>query len=75
LEFGILGESGLGKSTFLNSLFLADIHDISAEQAPELHHTVSIESKTVRLIENDVRLYLTVVDTPGFGDLVDNSEW
>lgn len=25
--------------------------------------------------ENGVRLELTLVDTPGFGDLVDNSLW
>ena len=25
--------------------------------------------------ENGVRLELTLVDTPGFGDLVDNSQW
>ena len=25
--------------------------------------------------ENGVRLELTVVDTPGFGDVVDNTNW
>ena len=37
--------------------------------------TVNIESKTVCLVENDVKLYMTFVDTPGFGDAVNNANW
>lgn len=29
----------------------------------------------MHMMENGVHLELTVVDTPGFGDLVDNSAW
>jgi septin 2 len=37
--------------------------------------TLSISSKTVELEEKGVRLKLTVVDTPGFGDSVNTNEW
>lgn len=63
----------MGKSTFLNSLFLAEVHDCSIPT--NIPSTVNIECKTVKLVENDVRLTMTFVDTPGFGDLVDNSKW
>ncbi|KOX70406.1 Protein peanut [Melipona quadrifasciata] len=68
------GESGLGKSTLINSMFLADIY--SAEYpGPSLRvkKTVAVETSKVLLKENGVNLTLTVVDTPGFGDAVDNS--
>lgn len=35
--------------------------------------TVSITSRTAELEEKGVKLKLTVVDTPGFGDSLDNS--
>ncbi|XP_011696927.1 PREDICTED: septin-7 isoform X1 [Wasmannia auropunctata] len=70
----VVGESGLGKSTLINSMFLADIY--SAEYAgPSLRikKTVAVETSKVLLKENGVNLTLTIVDTPGFGDAVDNS--
>ncbi|XP_043278248.1 septin-7 isoform X4 [Venturia canescens] len=70
----VVGESGLGKSTLINSMFLADIY--SAEHpGPSLRvkKTVAVETSKVLLKENGVNLTLTVVDTPGFGDAVDNS--
>ncbi|XP_011629922.1 septin-7 isoform X4 [Pogonomyrmex barbatus] len=70
----VVGESGLGKSTLINSMFLADIY--SAEYpGPSLRikKTVAVETSKVLLKESGVNLTLTVVDTPGFGDAVDNS--
>ncbi|KAK0181715.1 hypothetical protein PV327_003976 [Microctonus hyperodae] len=70
----VVGASGLGKSTLINSMFLADIY--SAEYpGPSLRvkKTVAVETSKVMLKENGVNLTLTVVDTPGFGDAVDNS--
>ncbi|XP_011064709.1 PREDICTED: septin-7 isoform X5 [Acromyrmex echinatior] len=70
----VVGESGLGKSTLINSMFLADIY--SAEYpGPSLRikKTVAVETSKVLLKEKGVNLTLTVVDTPGFGDAVDNS--
>lgn len=34
-----------------------------------------METTKTLLKENGVNLMLTVVDTPGFGDAVDNSDW
>ncbi|TKR61016.1 hypothetical protein L596_028186 [Steinernema carpocapsae] len=69
----VVGESGLGKSTFIDTLFLTEVNGSTGAKRNESASTVSIESKTVRLVENDVNLNLTFVDTPGFGDAVDNS--
>ncbi|XP_043463404.1 septin-7 isoform X4 [Leptopilina heterotoma] len=70
----VVGESGLGKSTLINSMFLSDIYS-SEYPGPSLRvkKTVAVETSKVLLKENGVNLTLTVVDTPGFGDAVDNS--
>eukprot|EP00124_Ichthyophonus_hoferi_P004116 Ihof_evm3s416 gene=Ihof_evmTU3s416 len=77
-EFTVMtvGESGLGKSTLLNSLFFTDLYDTTDYPAPEqrLTKTTAVQSSTIDLVENDVKLALTVVDTPGFGDRLDNGE-
>ncbi|XP_065206980.1 septin-7 isoform X3 [Planococcus citri] len=70
----VVGESGLGKSTLINSLFLSDVY--SAEYLGPSHRikkTVQVETSRCLLKENGVNLVLTIVDTPGFGDAVDNS--
>ena len=36
---------------------------------------IQVKESTVYLQEEGVRLELTVVDTPGFGDVVDNTNW
>lgn len=71
----VVGESGLGKSTLINSMFLTDIYNSSDYPGPthRVKKTVSVETTRVMLKENGVNLLLTVVDTPGFGDAVDNS--
>ena len=40
-----------------------------------IHQTVQIETNTVEIEEKGIRLRLTVVDTPGFADAVDNTDW
>ncbi|XP_075902983.1 septin 7b isoform X1 [Nelusetta ayraudi] len=70
----VVGESGLGKSTLINSLFLTDLY--SAEYPGPSHRikkTVQVEQSKVLVKEGGVQLLLTIVDTPGFGDAVDNS--
>ncbi|GFW18930.1 septin-7 [Trichonephila clavipes] len=70
----VVGESGQGKSTLINSMFLTDIYS-SEHPGPSLRvkKTLQVETTKVLLKENGVNLLLTVVDTPGFGDAVDNS--
>lgn len=69
----VVGCSGLGKSTFINSLFCTEVNDPDAAK-PHISPTVQIEEKIVQLMENGVTLNLTLVDCPGFGDAVDNSK-
>ncbi|XP_013164970.1 PREDICTED: septin-2 isoform X1 [Papilio xuthus] len=68
----VVGESGLGKSTLINSLFLGDLY--RNRTIPDVHDrlekTTTIEKKTMEIEERGVRLRLTIVDTPGFGDAI-----
>ncbi|CAO3655586.1 unnamed protein product [Mucor fragilis] len=72
----VVGESGLGKSTLVNTLFNTQLYPPKeiAELTAEVPQTVEIKSTTADIEENGVKLKLTVVDTPGFGDFVNNEE-
>jgi len=101
----VVGESGLGKSTLVNSLFLTDLYperalpdaigicQINVLSRPHKYlrlrvvkpcvcclliektkQTVKLDASTVEIEERGVKLRLTVVDTPGFGDAIDNSD-
>ncbi|XP_052798424.1 septin-2B-like isoform X3 [Mya arenaria] len=72
----VVGESGLGKSTLVNSLFLTDLYP--ERQIPtaieKVKQTVKIDASTVEIEERGVKLRLTVVDTPGFGDSLNSTD-
>jgi len=74
----VVGASGLGKSTLVNSMFLTDIYSETAKEPakPEDQdtQTLRVEAHHRVLVENGVKLSLTVIDTPGFGEAVDNTE-
>ena len=61
----VVGESGLGKSTLVNSMFLTDIYTSKENVSCTVERTVEVESHHVMLEEGGVKLSLNVVDTPG----------
>lgn len=62
-----LGETGIGKSALMSSLF-----NINFEDSPSTHFlsSVQLRAQTCELQESNVVLKLTVVKTAGFGDQV-----
>ncbi|XP_037322833.2 septin-5-like [Pungitius pungitius] len=72
----VAGESGLGKSTLINSLFLTDLYkDRKVPNAQErIDQTINIVKHTISIEEKGVKVRLTIIDTPGFGDAVNNTE-
>jgi len=66
-----IGETGLGKSTLMDSLF-----NTNFDSAPASHKepAVRLRSHTYELEESDVKLKLTLCDTVGFGDQVNKEE-
>ncbi|XP_055079730.1 neuronal-specific septin-3-like isoform X2 [Periophthalmus magnuspinnatus] len=76
-EFNIMvvGQSGLGKSTLVNTLFKSRV---SRKSCSSLHQeripkTVRIHAVSHMIEEKGVKMKLTVVDTPGFGDHINNN--
>ncbi|GAA95828.1 uncharacterized protein L969DRAFT_88667 [Mixia osmundae IAM 14324] len=72
----VVGASGTGRTTFVNTLCETDVLQHQINGAPETAHMepeVRIKPVQVELEEDGVRISLTVVDTPGFGDAVDGS--
>ncbi|KAI1305154.1 hypothetical protein EDD11_005015 [Mortierella claussenii] len=61
-------ESGLGKTTFMNTLFNTDLKEEILPKKIHSTQTVHIQPSHYELVEDGVLLNLCVVDTPGFGD-------
>uniref|UniRef100_A0A6J0V134 Septin-12 isoform X1 n=2 Tax=Pogona vitticeps TaxID=103695 RepID=A0A6J0V134_9SAUR len=74
-EFNIMvvGQSGLGKSTMVNTLFKSKISRKSYPGYEErIPKTVQLLSVTHVVEEKGIKMKLTVTDTPGFGDQINN---
>lgn len=87
------GQTGLGKSTLINTIFASHLIDSKGRLAPDepVRSTTEIQTvshskgmwiwgRTVLMLsavieENGVRLRLNIVDTPGYGDQVNNDRW
>eukprot|EP00064_Thunnus_orientalis_P011403 superscaffoldBa00001645_g11434 len=71
--FNILcvGETGIGKSTLMNTLFNTMFEN---EEASHYQNGVYLRPRTYDLQESNVHLKLTIVDTVGFGEAGGNYE-
>ena len=91
---GDAGQTGLGKSTLINTIFASHLIDSKGRLTPDepVRSTTEIQTVshseeaallqlgTVLMVsavieENGVRLRLNIVDTPGYGDQVNNDRW
>ncbi|KAF9433344.1 hypothetical protein BGZ76_009573 [Entomortierella beljakovae] len=68
LNLMVVGESGLGKTTFMNTLFNTDLKEEIPAKKIHSTQTVNIQPTYYELVEDGVALNLCIVDTPGFGD-------
>ena len=75
----VAGESGLGKTTFINTLFQTSLkphqepsHRHNKFTSP--HQTVEIDIVRAILEEKNFEIRLNIIDTPGFGNNVDNHD-
>uniref|UniRef100_A0AAR2JG53 Septin-type G domain-containing protein n=1 Tax=Pygocentrus nattereri TaxID=42514 RepID=A0AAR2JG53_PYGNA len=68
------GQSGLGKSTLVNTLFKSKVSRKSCTPNYEekISKTVHLQSVSHIIEEKGVKMRLTVIDTPGFGDQINN---
>uniref|UniRef100_A0A673IBE1 Neuronal-specific septin-3-like n=1 Tax=Sinocyclocheilus rhinocerous TaxID=307959 RepID=A0A673IBE1_9TELE len=75
-EFNIMvvGQSGLGKSTLMNTLFKSKVsrRSLMTTEEDRIPKTIEIKSISHDIEEKGVRMKLTVIDTPGFGDQINN---
>lgn len=65
------GETGIGKSTLMNTLFNTMFEN---EEASHYQNGVYLRPRTYDLQESNVHLKLTIVDTVGFGDQINKED-
>jgi septin family protein len=101
-SFWLSGQTGLGKSTLINTIFASHLIDSKGRREADEPVRQTTEIQTVShgavfslllfnavtsmrrhshvcldavITENGVRLRLNIVDTPGYGDQVNNENW
>ncbi|GAA6073972.1 septin 9b isoform X1 [Tachysurus ichikawai] len=74
LNIMVVGQSGLGKSTLINTLFKSKVsrRSVMTSNEERIPQTIEIKSISHDIEEKGVRMKLTVIDTPGFGDQINN---
>eukprot|EP00045_Choanoeca_perplexa_P014008 m.162495 g.162495 ORF g.162495 m.162495 type:complete len:384 (+) comp16534_c0_seq1:123-1274(+) len=73
----VAGETSLGKSTMVRTLFMQPNNESDtdcASASERIHQTVHIEERSKTITDNGLNLRLTIIDTPGFADAVDNTD-
>jgi septin 3/9/12 len=70
----VVGQTGLGKSTLINTIFASHLIDSKGRREADepVRQTTEIQTVSHVVTENGVRLRLNIVDTPGYGDQVNN---
>lgn len=58
----------------MNIFFLWFISFFQQYVPEKTNQTVKLDASTVEIEERGVKLRLTVVDTPGYGDAIDNTD-
>mmetsp|Transcript_6215 Transcript_6215/g.6149 ORF Transcript_6215/g.6149 Transcript_6215/m.6149 type:complete len:449 (+) Transcript_6215:113-1459(+) len=79
LNIMVAGESGLGKKTLINTLFNReilplDVNEESAEFDDGETQSVRIKTDKADIEEDGVKLSLSVISTPGFGESINNAD-
>lgn len=76
LTMMVCGESGLGKTTFINTLFQTTLKHSDNQQRRHLPIKRTVEIDVIRAVleEKNFKLRVNVIDTPGFGDNVNNNK-
>ncbi|KAI4524639.1 Septin-type guanine nucleotide-binding (G) domain-containing protein [Schizophyllum commune] len=70
----LVGQTGLGKSTLINTIFASHLVDSKGRFTSDepVRQTTEIQAVSHVIVENGVKLRLNIVDTPGYGDQVNN---
>ncbi|KAG6812131.1 hypothetical protein H0H92_004245 [Tricholoma furcatifolium] len=70
----VAGQTGLGKSTLINTIFASHLIDSKGRFTADepVRQTTEIQAVSHVIVENGVKLRLNIVDTPGYGDQVNN---